>query len=227
MPRPGSLRRLLFGWRAGRRGAISSPAEDIGRLAGVAQKVGAERKDSVTVTAQPGVVELLEQAGAHPRGNRHDCPKCGGFRTVAHSEEAFYCHKCQWKGNAVTLQKELGIYQRLPSAEYRELSRKRERAHEAALRLYRAAHAHQLELREELRSLGRAELVAHEAGPDDPSAWDILGAVYQARPEIERKLDLLETGTVEQIISELGRGAVAAGGVVLPVRKSEQEIGIH
>lgn len=151
-----------------------------------------------TVT-QYEVGALLEEAGARPRGNQHDCPKCGGLRTITHTAECFYCHKCQWDGNSVTLQKELGIYQRIPSAEYRELCRRRERGHEAALRLCAQAHARQLELRDDLRILGRLEQRAHEMGADDPNTWEILSTVYERRPAIERDLDVLESGSAKDI----------------------------
>lgn len=159
---------------------------------------------STTVT-QPGIPELLETAGARPRGNRHDCPRCGGARTVTHADETFFCHKCQWKGNSATLAKELGIHQRIPSAEYRELRQRRERAHKAALKLYQAARDRQLELREQLRELGRAELVAHEAGPDNPSTWQTLSRVYTEGPAIERELDALESGNADTVFEHLTR----------------------
>ena len=154
---------------------------------------------------QPGVEELLEQAGARPRGNRHDCPKCRGLRTVTHTAEAFFCHKCQWTGNVTTLEKELGIYRRLPSAEYREQLRKRDRAHEAARRLSAAAHRRQLELRARLRELGQSELVAHDAGPDDPRTWEILSQVYAERPVIEHDLDDLESADPMAVLESLNR----------------------
>ena len=160
--------------------------------------------DSVSPVTQLGIPGLLDQAGARPRGNRHDCPKCGGLRTITHTEECFYCHKCGWKGNAVTLQKELGIYQRIPSAEYRELMQTRERTHEAALRLYTVAHKRQLELREVLRELGRLELRAHESGPTE-EAWGILADVYAKRPVVEVELDMFESGDAEEIYSFLRR----------------------
>lgn len=158
----------------------------------------------MSATAQDELSALLKQAGARPRGNRHDCPKCAGLRTVTHTSECFYCHKCQWKGNAVTLQKQLGIYERIPSAEYRKQSQMRRRAHEAALRLYAVTHQSQLELRKRLRELGRLELVAHEAGPTE-EAWDVLAKVYAERPRIEQKLDALESVDLATIISILAR----------------------
>src|SRR5438093_10811719 len=80
---------------------------------------------------QSEIAALLETGGADPRGKGQDCAKCGGVRTVTHTDEVFYCHKCEWKGNTFTLAKELGVYRRLPSAEYRELCRTRELAREA------------------------------------------------------------------------------------------------
>ncbi len=149
--------------------------------------------------AQFEIGVLLEKAGARPRGKRFDCPKCGGVRTITHADDVFYCHKCQWKGNTVSLAKELGLYQRLSPAEYRELRQNRERAHDAALRLYAAAHARQLELRDDLRILGRLEQRAHEMGADDPNTWEILSTVYELRPAIERDLDVLESGSAKDI----------------------------
>jgi hypothetical protein len=122
---------------------------------------------------------------------------------VTHTAECFYCHKCGWKGNAVTLQRELGIYRRIPSTEYRELCVRRERAHEAAQRLYWAAHARQLELREELRELGRAELLAHDLRADAESTWEILSHVYTERPRMEADLDALESGDPAAVLASL------------------------
>jgi ribosomal protein L37AE/L43A len=162
---------------------------------------GKEAEVPVNTANQHDISELLTLAGARPRGNRHDCPKCGGVRTVTHTAECFYCHHCQWKGNAVTLQKELGIYRRLPSEEYREIRRKRERASEAALRLYAVAHQRELSLQHDLRSLGRMEQAAHDAGLDKAETWDTLAEVYAQRPAIEAELDVLETGSAREIFN--------------------------
>ena len=148
---------------------------------------------------------LLEMIGARLRGrNRADCPECKRFRAVSFTDETFFCHGCQWKGNAVTLANELGIYRRIPSAEYREQSRKRERTSEAACRLYSLAHQRQLELREVLRELGRLELAAHHAGPTE-EAWEILSTVYAERPAIEQELDALESGDPAAVFANLMR----------------------
>jgi putative DNA primase/helicase len=100
----------------------------------------------MSTAAQYDLHALLEQSGAPPRGNSHDCPKCGGRRKITHTDEVFYCHKCKWTGNAITLAKELGVYRRLSSAEYRELCQRRETGHVAARTKLekRQAHARQV-----------------------------------------------------------------------------------
>lgn len=163
-------------------------------------------KNSVSATAQFEIGTLLEQAGALRRGSRHDCPKCGGKRTVTHTAECFYCHKCTWKGNAITLQKMLGIYRRLPSAQFRVLCRNRQLAREAAKRLYVTVHARQLELREEIRSLGRLELAARDAGPNNPATWGALVLCYRRREPILRELDTLENCSAAEAVGIIGEG---------------------
>jgi len=163
--------------------------------------------DSVSATVQYEIGALLEQAGARPRGNRHDCPKCRGVRTVTHTPVCFYCHKCQWKGNAFTLAKELGVYRRIPPGEYCELQRRRGRAHEAALRLYAVVRFRQLELREVLREFGRLESAAHDAGAADLKAWEVLSRIYTQRPGIEAELSALEQGNGAQVFAII-RGEV-------------------
>ena len=135
---------------------------------------------------------LLEMSGARPRGNRHDCPRCGGLRTVTHTPECFYCHKCQWKGNAVTLAKELGRDRRVCSAEYRELCQNGERADRAARDLYERAKARRFELLEELHTMNRLEWQVRDAGPDHPVTWDALALVHRRRPVVLAELTILE-----------------------------------
>ena len=148
---------------------------------------------------QPGIVELLEQAGAHPRGNRHDCPKCGEFRTVTHTAECFYCHHCQWKGNSVTLAKELGVFQRLATAEYRELRKRREQADHAARELYARVKARRFELLDQLHDLNRLESVAHDSGPTE-AAWDALAVCYRQCEPILAELTILENSGAADVI---------------------------
>jgi hypothetical protein len=152
---------------------------------------------------QTDIGALLEMAGARIRGrNRADCPDCKRPRAESFNETAFCCHgiDCGFHGGPGTLRKRLGIERQwLPKAEYIRHCRERERVHDAALRLYAAAHARQLELRDDLRILGRLEERAHEMGADDPNTWEILSTVYELRPAIERDLDVLESGSAKDI----------------------------
>ncbi len=145
-------------------------------------------------TAAYNIGELLEQAGAHPRGNRYDCPECGGVRTITHADDVFYCHKCQWKGNSITLAKELGVYERLSPEEYREIRRSQEEAREAAEQLFERVKARRFELYDNLQTLARVEIGAHKAGPDQPETWGALAVVYQQRPVVVAELAFLENG---------------------------------
>lgn len=141
--------------------------------------------------AQYDLPTLLEKAGARPRGNRCDCPKCGGHRTITHSDETFFCHKCQWKGNTVTLAKEVGVYQPLSPEKYRELQQLLEQADRAARALYCRVKARRLQVAAQLRSLGRIERGAH-AAPNHPLAWDALAMVYSERPALLAELAAME-----------------------------------
>jgi len=154
----------------------------------------------MTAAVQYDLPTLLERAGGRPRGNRHDCPKCGGWRTVAHKDEVFLCHRCQWKGNALTLARELGLDRRLSSAEYRELCRRRELANRAALALYERVKARRFELLDKAHDLSRLEQQAHEAGPDHPATWGALALVYRELPGVLAELATLEnSGAAEAL----------------------------
>ena len=162
---------------------------------------------STAIQAEYDLPALLEQSGAHPRGNRHDCPRCGGRRTLTHTDEVFYCHKCQWKGNTATLAKELGVYRPLPSTEYREVQQKRERADRAARTLYQHLTARRFELLEDLRGLGKLELSAHRAGADHPAAWSALALVYRERPTLLAQLAVLENWGAAHLVRFFAAGA--------------------
>jgi ribosomal protein L37AE/L43A len=146
----------------------------------------------VTQATQYDVPTLLEMAGAKPRGNRHDCPKCGARRTVTNTADCFFCHHCQWKGNNITLEKELGVHRRLSRAEYQELRRKRDRAHDAALRLCAAVKTRRTDLLDWLYALNRFEARARKAGPTIEAAWQGLGLTYADRPKVLSELVILE-----------------------------------
>jgi len=150
-----------------------------------------------------GITALLELTGARIRGrNRADCPECKRPRAVSFNDTALCCHgiDCHFHGGIGTLRQRLGIERQwLPKAEYIRQCRECERVHDAALRLYAAAHARQLELRDDLRILGRLEQRACEMGADGPNTWEILSTVYELRPAIERDLDVLESGSAKDI----------------------------
>ena len=164
----------------------------------------------MTVTeAEPGIAELLEMAGARPpkhgRG-KWTCPECHcDTLSVNRENQVFKCHHagCDFHGGIGTLRKRLGIEREwLPRDEYLRQMRERERAEEAARRLYAAAHKRQLELREEFRNLALMELSAHECGPIE-EAWDVLAEVCAERPRIEQKLDMLESRSTSQVFNAL------------------------
>lgn len=177
----------------------------------------------MSTAIQFDIAELLEQAGARPRGNRHDCPKCAGLRTVTHSADAFFCHRCQWKGNAVSLAKELGVYQRLSPAEYRELHQRHEQTNRAARVLYERVKARRSELSGLLHTVNGREAAAHILGPDNPAAWDALSTVYGERPAVLAELAILENCRAADLIRFLSdrqdarerliEGLLARGGL--------------
>ena len=152
---------------------------------------------------------LLEQAGARPRGKRHDCPKCGGRRTVTHRDEVFYCHRCQWRGNTVTLARELGLAQRLSPAEYRDPRQRRERADRGARDLYERIKARRFALLDELHALNRVEWHSHDAGSEHPVTWDALAMVYGERPGILAELTILENCSAADLLRFLSAGEAA------------------
>ena len=81
------------------------------------------------------VLELLRRAGATLRGpRRSDCPECHSKRTVSYTEELYFCHNagCDFRGNCVTLARELGLLKPLSPREAEDLKRIRERARRAA-----------------------------------------------------------------------------------------------
>lgn len=154
-------------------------------------------------TIQYAVTDLLEQAGAQSRGSRFDCPKCEGQRTITHTEECFYCHKCQWKGNVVTLARELGIHDVRTDEEKRRSREERERTREAAWRLYAAFDSRRRVLVSELSYLRSLEKMAHEGGPSKAS-WESLEFVYRKWRKAESGLDsLIECATVRDLSHHL------------------------
>ncbi len=158
--------------------------------------MGAERSGSMSTAARYDIGALLETSGAKPCGARHGCPKCGGVRTVTHTAECFFCHKCGWRGNVVTLAKELGLYERLPRAEFVLQRQGRERAEVQARNFLAECRLERLRACEELRELGRLELLAHEAGPEHPATWNALATAYTRRPGAAARAVLFSEGAI-------------------------------
>ena len=156
------------------------------------------------------LTDLLTRAGARIRGrNRADCPRCKRQRAVSFDESkaVFHCHGagCNFSGGSGTLARELGLGRRLSPAEYREAIDNRQRADRAARLLYDRVQAWRFEFLARLRSLGRLELQAHEAGADHPATWDALALVYREQPAILAELAILEDSSAADLLQFLTR----------------------
>ena len=115
----------------------------------------------MSTATQFDIGALLEMDGNRPRTNRHDCRRCGGIRTITRTNEFFYCHKCHWTGSTITLAKQLGVCRRLSSAEYHELQRSQELAHEAERNKEGRKHAEARRLAESIWAKARPAPVTH------------------------------------------------------------------
>jgi hypothetical protein len=157
----------------------------------------------MNAAAQYGITPLLETAGARIRGrNRADCPECGRPRAVSFNESAFCCHgiDCNFRGGIGTLRERLGLRREwLPKPEYIRQCRNRERARDAAERLYAAAKARRFELYDKLQSLAQIEIGVHKAGLTNP-AWNGLALVYQQRPRLLAELTILENASAPDLV---------------------------
>ena len=164
---------------------------------------------------QLDIMGLLEMAGCRIRGrNRADCSKCKRFRAISFASETFFCHGCGWKGNVITLAKAQGIHQRLSRAEYRQLCEKRERAHDAALRLDYACAVRRLYLCELLRTMSQSEVAAHRAGPDCLEGWASMALVYGDRPGVLAELTIVENAAAADRVKFLLANEQTRQGVV-------------
>lgn len=153
----------------------------------------------MSVAIQPGIEELLEQAGARPprRGRgKWTCPECHrDTLSVNAQKQVFNCHHagCEFRGGMGTLRKMLGIEREwLPRAEYEARRQRREQVDHAAERLYQTAKARRFELYDELRMLYQIEAEAHAAGPERAEVWDTLAHAYSRRPDVLAELAFLE-----------------------------------
>ena len=110
---------------------------------------------------------------------------------------------CGFYGGLGTLRNRLGIRREwIPRDEWIRQLRERERMQGAALKLYEAAKVRRVALCDQLRSLNRAEALAHCSGPTEAS-WDALALVYHGRPVIEADLERLETGSANDVLRHL------------------------
>lgn len=113
---------------------------------------------------------------------------------------------------------------RIPNAEYRELRRKRKKAHDAALRLCVAIESRRKGLLERLHGLDQLEAAGHKIGPTE-AAWGGVQMVDGKRPGTLAELAILENATAADLVrfflagSEPRReaiGRVLAGGEFYP-----------
>jgi hypothetical protein len=166
----------------------------------------------LNASTQCDIGALLEACGARISGhNRADCPVCKRCRSVSYTESVFCCHGigCGFRGGIGKLRSRLGIRREwLPPAEYRELCRRRELAHEAAERLAAAVHSRFMVLLDWLRDVNRLQALAHDAGASEPS-WESLALAYADGPAILAELGILEFASVADLLRLLTAGAVA------------------
>jgi hypothetical protein len=154
--------------------------------------------------------DLLERAGFRLRGrSRADCAHCTGhaIATVGFTDEKAHCFRCQWKANATTLAKELGLLQTDPEskrrwrkevrelAEYRRTIERFEAWRDALIRKYSAR----------LRQLGRSAAIATsvlERYPDCEPAWDAFARYCHEEAELSQMLDFLCCAKASPWLSE-------------------------
>ncbi|MGH9859090.1 MAG: hypothetical protein ACRD5F_03590, partial [Candidatus Acidiferrales bacterium] len=133
---------------------------------------------------------------------RADCTRCPGSSngTVAYTDEVAYCHRCQWRANRTTLERELGLRpalrgcgRRPTPAEQAAAERRRQiEAEIAALEAWlhwRAAEMGREEcwLREFQQRIA-AVLAAH---PEREYTWAALAYVIQRLRELDAEWEFL------------------------------------
>src|ERR1051326_104221 len=156
----------------------------------------------MTSTSEYNVPSLLQMLGVHIRGKRADCPECRRPRAVSLNDEAFCCHgiDCNFRGGIGALRRRLGLRrERCPSAQYRELCVKRERAHEAAQQLYHAVHSRRMELLDFLHDLSRLGALVWD-NSDPESTWQTLKIIYSDRQCITAELAILENSSTGELV---------------------------
>jgi len=100
---------------------------------------------------------------------------------------------CDFKGNAATLRKRLGLASpKMSPGEYRRIRERERRLDERVAAILTAKHERREEVLHRLRYLYNSEVSAHEAGPDSPQAWDALATVYKERLRLTAELLILD-----------------------------------
>jgi hypothetical protein len=160
----------------------------------------------VIQATQHDIETLLAETGAHPP--RHGrgkwiCPECQRpALSVNLDKQVFNCFHggCEFHGGIGTLRKRLGVHREwLPDDEYRRLRRKRERAHDAAARLYGAIQARRNGLLDLLHCLNQLEVASHRIGPTE-TTWRRLALTYADRPKVLSELVILENASACDLI---------------------------
>ena len=151
-----------------------------------------------TVKTQYDVPQLLTHAGATlRRRNRADCPLCGKRRTVSYATEVFHCHHtgCNFRGNTITLARELGLLKRLSAKEAQELKVEREQALTAAQWAIERVKQRRLkacQIHQELLDIKYGAMDRLENNRQDEIGWACLAYAYKEIPLIRAELTLLE-----------------------------------
>lgn len=142
---------------------------------------------------------LLEAAGFRVRGaTRADCAHCEGHSrgTVAFTVEVAFCHRCQWRANALTLARELGLLSANPemASQCREEARRRARLDTEIKRFDAWREGRIREVSNRHRSLSRVAIKASDVltrFPDSEDAWDVLARFYHAAAQLCAAFDWL------------------------------------
>jgi ribosomal protein L37AE/L43A len=155
------------------------------------------------------LVALLERAGATLRSrNRADCPRCGGKRTISHTDEVFYCHHagCESAGTAFTLAKELGLAPERSADKRRQSAQLRRRAQEKAGLVCQRVKTRRWKLYDTHQNLLTIWTNAREAlreNPENSTARAGLAFAQSKLDEVRAGLLLLENGPFPDVLAFL------------------------
>lgn len=175
------------------------------------------------VSVASDLPDLLTRAGARLTSrNRADCPRCQGKRTLSYTSEVFYCHHvgCDFKGNAITLTRTLGLHVRHSPAEAAAFRQRREEAKRQAAIAYRRVQHRRHELYEAHRELIGTLYGAHSrlrSNPQDEIAWSALQLVYDQLPLVRAELLLLEDAPIGERLAFLQASQMERGEYLRPV----------